>query len=357
MANYRVLVINPRSNFTKIAVYDNHELVFLNKVMHPKEELAAFNEINDQHDYRKDIVFRELADADIDIQSINVVVGRGGLIKPVKSGVYEINEAMVYDLFHSPFGADQVNFGGLIANDIAKLLNIKAYTCDPVVIDELDDIARISGHPEFERKSVFHALNQKSVAKRFAKAFNKKYEEINLIVAHLGAGISIGAHRKGHVVDVNQGFDGEGPFSPKRSGTLPSGDLIKMCFSGKFSEMEMLKKVSGKGGMTAYFETEDMKEIEKRALNGDNYAKLIYDAMAYQIAKYIGMMYPVLYGNVDAILLTGGIAFSKYFTEQISQRVEKLAPVHIYAGGDEMEALALNVISALEGELPLSEYK
>jgi len=357
MGNYKVLVINPRSNFTKIAVYDNYELVFLNKIMHPQEELAAFEQINDQHNYRKDIVFRELADADIDFKSINVVVGRGGLIKPVKSGVYEINEAMVYDLFHSPFGTDQVNLGGLIANDIAKLLNIKAYTCDPVVIDELDDIARVSGHTEFQRKSVFHALNQKSVAKRYAKAFNKKYEDINLIVAHLGAGISIGAHHKGLVIDVNQGFDGEGPFSPKRSGTLPIGDVVKMCYSGKYTELEMLKKVSGKGGMTAYFGTEDMKEIEKKALNGDTYAKLIYDAMAYQVAKYIGMMFPVLNAEVEAVILTGGIAFSKYFTDQITKRVDKMAPVHVYPGGDEMEALAFNVIAALEGELPLSEYK
>jgi len=357
MANYRVLVINPRSTFTKIAVYDNHELVFLNKVMHTMEELSSFEQINDQHEYRKDIVLRELTDGDIDLNSIKIVVGRGGLIKPVSSGVYEINDEMLEDLKNSPFGADQVNLGGLIAKEIAEMLNIKAYTCDPVVVDELDEIARISGHPDFERKSIFHALNQKAVAKRYAKSFNCKYEEVNLIVAHLGAGITIGAHKRGRVVDVNQGFDGDGPFSPKRSGTIPAGDLVKMCFSGNYTKLEILKKISGKGGMMAYFGTEDMKEIESKALKGDQKTKLVYDAMAYQVAKHIGMMYPVLNGEVDAIILTGGIAFSKYFTDQITHRVQKLAPVHIYAGGDEMEALAFNVISALEGEIPLLEYK
>lgn len=357
MANYKVLVINPRSNFTKIAVYDQYELVFLNKVMHPQEELSGFEHINDQYQYRKKIVLQELADSNVELSSINVVVARGGLIKPVKSGVYEINEAMVNDLLHSPFGSDQVNLGGLIASEIAHMLKIKAYTCDPVVVDELDEIARITGHPEFKRKSIFHALNQKAVAKRYAKAFNKKYEEINLIIAHMGAGVTVGAHRMGRVVDVNQGFDGEGPFSPKRSGTLPAGDLVKMCFSGKYTEMEILKKISGKGGLMAYFGTEDLKEIEQRALNGDTYARLIYEAMAYNIAKYIAMMYPVLMGEVEAIILTGGIAHSKYFTDYIVQRVNKLAPVHIYPGGDEMEALAFNVISALEGALPVLNYE
>lgn len=357
MSNYKVLVINPRSRFTKIAVYNNHELVFLNKIMHPDEELNQFENIIDQLAYRKSIIFKELMDGDVDIKSINLVVSRGGLIKPLRSGVYEINEAMLSDLKDSPFGIDQVNLGGLIADQIAKMLGVKAYTSDPVVVDEMDEIARITGHPDFERKSVFHALNQKAVAKRYAKSFNKKYEEINLIVAHLGLGISVGAHSNGRVIDVTQSFDGEGPFSPKRSGTLPAGDLVKMCFSGKYTMMEILKKISGKGGMMAHFGTEDMKEIEQRALNGDRQARLVYEAMAYNVAKYIAMMYPVLMGEVDAIILTGGIANSKFFTEYIVQRVQKLAPVHVYPGGDEMEALAYNVMAALDGEVPILEYK
>ena len=353
---YRILVVNPRTTFTKIAVFDNYELVFLNKVNHSEEELGQFDSIMDQHEYRKNIVLKEIKDADIDPSTLSFVVGRGGLIKPVKSGVFEINEAMVRDLQNSPVGIDSVNLGGLIANDIARSLSIKAYICDPVVVDELEDIARITGHPEFEKKSVFHALNQKAVAKRYAKSMNKDYEEVNLIVAHMGIGISIGAHKKGKVVDGNQVFDGDGPFSAKRTGTLPIGDLVRMCYSGKYTKEEMLKQITGKGGMMAYFGTDDMKTIEENALNGNQKAKLIYDAMAYQVAKYIGMMIPVLYGEVDGIILTGGIANSKYFTGLIIERLEKTAIVHVYPGGDEMEALAFNVLAAVNGEIEINTY-
>jgi len=354
---YRILVVNPRTSFTKIAVFDNYELLFLNKVNHSYEELNQFDDILDQHEYRKNIVLKELKEADINPSSLNAVVGRGGLIKPVKSGVFEINEAIIRDLKNSPVGIDSVNLGGLIADDIAKSLKIKAYTCDPVVVDELEDIARITGHPEFEKKSIFHALNQKAVAKRYAKSMNKAYEDVNLIVAHMGIGISIGAHKKGKVVDCNQVFDGEGPFSAKRSGTLPIGDVVRMCYSGKFTREQMLKQITGQGGMMAYFGTDDMKKIEERALNGETEVKLIYDAMAYQVAKYIGMLFPVLHGQVDAVILTGGIANSAYFTNLIIERLNQMAPVHVYPGGDEMEALAFNVVAALNGEIEVLEYR
>ncbi|MBT3302007.1 MAG: butyrate kinase [Bacteroidetes bacterium] len=350
MSRFRILVVNPRTTFTKIAIFDNEELVYLNKVNHTQDELDLFHNILDQHEYRKNIVLKELQEADIAAESIHAVVGRGGLIKPVKSGVFEINDHLIEDLTNSPVGEDSVNLGGLIAKDIADSLSIKAYTCDPVVVDELDDLARIAGHPDFERKSVFHALNQKAVARRYANSFSKKVEELNLIVAHIGIGITIGAHHFGRVIDVNQGYDGEGPFTPKRSGTLPMGDLIRMCYSGQFSEEEMLKKITGKGGMTAYFGTDDMKEIAIKAQNGDKEVKLIFDAMAYQVSKYIGMMIPVLKGNVDAILLTGGITNNKYFVDQIIERVEKIALVHVYPEGDEMESLAKNVLAVLRGE-------
>lgn len=356
MSRFRILVVNPRSSFTKIAVYDDSELVFLNKVIHSPEELMQFDSIIDQHEYRKTIVLNEIQDADIDPASISAVVSRGGLIKPVPSGVFEINEAMIRDLIDSPVGEDSVNLGGLIASDIAKSMNIKAFACDPVVVDELDDIARISGHPEFERKSVFHALNQKAVARKYARSFNKSVDDLNLIVAHIGIGITIGAHHFGRVIDVNQVYDGEGPLSPKRSGTLPVGDVIRMCYSGKYSLDEMQKKVTGNGGMLAYFGTDDMKVVEQRALNGDEKAKLVYSAMAYQVAKYIGMMAPVLYGEVDAIILTGGITHSKYFVDMIIKRVDKIAPVHVYPEGDEMESLAMNVLAVLNGEQEVKEY-
>ena len=357
MSRVRILVVNPRTSFTKIAIYDNSELVFLNKVNHSEEDLEQFTHIIDQHEYRKNIVLKEIQEADISPDSIHAVVGRGGLIKPVKSGVFEINEALLHDLRHSPVGEDSVNLGGLIANDIAKSIGVKAYTCDPVVVDELEDIARISGHPDFERRSVFHALNQKAVARKYARSFNRNVEDLNLIVAHIGIGITIGAHRHGRVIDVNQVYDGEGPISPKRSGTLPVGDVIRMCYSGKFSEEEMLKKVTGKGGMMAYFGTDNMKEIEQRGMNGDKKAMLIFNAMAYQVSKYIGSMIPVLKGEVDAIILTGGITNSKYFVSQILERIDKLAPVHIYPEGDEMEALAMNVLAAMNGEQEVMEYK
>jgi butyrate kinase len=357
MSRYRILVVNPRSKFTKIAVFDNQELVYLNKVMHSKEDLDQFPNFLDQHEYRKNIVLQEIQEAEITLDSVDAVVARGGLIKPVQSGVFEINEQLIQDLTHSPVGEDSVNLGGLIAKDIADSLKVKAYTCDPVVVDELEDIARVSGHPDFERKSVFHALNQKAVAKRYANSFSKKVEELNLIVAHIGIGITIGAHQRGRVIDVNQGYDGEGPFTPKRSGTLPIGDVVRMCYSGKYTEEQMLKQITGKGGMMAYFGTEDMKDIIGRIQDGDQKAKLIVDAMAYQVAKYIGMMYPVLKGDVDAILLTGGITNNNYFIDQIIERVENMAPVHVYAEGDEMESMANNVLSVLEGEQEVLIYE
>ncbi|MBL6963783.1 MAG: butyrate kinase [Bacteroidetes bacterium] len=357
MSRFRILVVNPRSTFTKIAVFDNAELIFLNKVIHSHEDLAPIKHILDQHEYRKNIVLKEIQEADISPDSLHAVVGRGGLLKPVKSGVFEINDRLIQDLKNSPVGEDSVNLGGLIAKDIGDSLGIKSYTCDPVVVDELDDIARIAGHPDFERKSVFHALNQKAVARRYANSFSKKVAELNLIVAHIGIGITIGAHHHGRVIDVNQGYDGEGPFTPKRSGTLPIGDLIRMCYSGKYTEEEMLKNVTGKGGMMAYFGTYDMKEINDRVQNGDKKAKIIFDAMAYQVSKYIGMMVPVLKAEVDAILLTGGITNCKYFVNQIIERVDKIAPVHVYPEGDEMESLAKNVLAVLKGEQQVLVYK
>ena len=358
MKEVRILAINPGSTSTKIAVYQGSEPIFLKNIKHSPEELVVFHKISDQFHFRKSNILQQLKDADISLDEVHAVMGRGGLLKPIPSGVYEVNEAMIYDLENSPLGEHASNLGGLIAHDIAiELPDAKAYIADPIVVDELDDIARISGHPLFERISIFHALNHKAIAREYAKAIQKPYEELNLIVVHLGGGITIGAHKKGRVIDVNQGLDGEGPFTPERSGTLPVGALIKLCFSGKYTRDEVLKMNKGAGGLVAHLGTNSAEEVEKMVENGDQNAKRIYDAMAYQVAKYIGMMYVVLKCEVDAILITGGIAYDRNFVSIIQEYIHKIAPVHVYPGEDEMRALAMNGLLLIKGELQPKEYK
>jgi butyrate kinase len=358
MDNFLILAINPGSTSTKIAVYNVNKQLFLKNIKHSSEELEKFKMITDQYEFRKQIILEELKNADILINEIKVVVGRGGLVKPIPSGVYSVNESLKKDLRFGILGQHASNLGGLIADDIAKALpDARAYIADPVVVDELEDIARISGHPLFKRISVFHALNQKAIARGHADLISKKYEEINLIVAHLGGGISVGAHKKGKVVDVNQALDGEGPFSPERSGTLPVGALAKLCFSGEYTLEEIKKMITGKGGFVAYLGTNDAYEVEKLAESGNQKAKLIHDAMAYQVSKEIGAMATVLQGNVDAILLTGGIAHGKPFVDYVTEHVSFIAPVFVYPGEDEMKALVSNVLRVINKEIEVLEYK
>lgn len=357
MKRFRILVINPGSTSTKIAVYESNDVIFLKNISHSKDELKQFERISEQYDFRKAIIINELKNANIPLNSLKAIVGRGGLVKPIESGVYKINDNLIRDLINSPLGEHASNLGGLIANDIVKQTDdALALIADPVVVDELSPIARISGHPAFLRRSIFHALNQKAVARDYAKSIMKQYSAMNLIVVHLGGGITIGAHEKGRVVDVNQGLDGEGPFSPERSGTLPVGDLVKMSFSGQYSETKLHSMIVGEGGLVAYLGTNSAYQVEKMIEEGDEYAKLIFDAMAYQVSKSIGAMYTVLKGTIDAILITGGIAHSKYFVNMITERVHKLAPVHIYPGGDEMKALAMNALMVLTGEVEAKVY-
>ena len=357
MKDIRVLAINPGSTSTKIAVYQNTDPVFLKNIKHTTEELAPYPKITDQFQFRKEIILKQLAEAEIPLESINAIMGRGGLLKPIPSGVYEVNDAMIHDLQNSPLGEHASNLGGMIAKDLTSALpHAKAYIVDPIVVDELDDIARIAGHPVFQRVSIFHALNQKAVAREHAKSIHKKYEELNLIVVHLGGGITVGAHKKGRVVDVNQGLDGEGPFTPERSGTLPVGELVRVCYSGKYSLKEMQKMVKGEGGLVAYLGTNNAYEVEKMVDAGDAKAELIYHAMAYQVAKAVGEMFTVLKGEVDAILITGGIAYDKGFVNWIQERVYKLAPIHVYPGEDEMRALAINGLMVVKGELLVNQY-
>jgi len=300
---------------------------------------------------------KELENAEIDINTIKIIVGRGGLVKPISSGVYEVNETMKADLRVGVLGLHASNLGGLIADDIAKTIDGgKAYIADPVVVDELEPIARFSGHPAFERVSIFHALNQKAVSRKYANSIGKNYEELNLIVAHLGGGISVGAHQKGRVIDVNNALDGDGPFSPERTGGLPVGALARACFSETYTHDEIQKMICGKGGYVAYLETNDAYEVEKIAAGGDKKAELIQDAMAYQVAKEIGAMSTVLKGEVDAIILTGGIAYGKPFVEAVSERIKHLGNVYIHPGEGEMEALAMNGLLVATGEVTAKIY-
>ena len=353
----QILAINPGSTSTKIAVYTNTKVIFLKSIQHPTEELCRFDNISDQYSYRKDIIMDELKHAQIELDKIEAVVGRGGLIKPIKSGIYIINERMKQDLREGILGEHASNLGGLIADDIAKSLpNARAFIADPVVVDELIDVARISGHPEFKSMSIFHALNQKATARSYARLLNKKYEDLNLIIAHMGGGISVGAHLRGRVIDVNNALDGEGPFSPERSGTVPAGQLIKECFN-EGSDIENVKRmITGHGGLMAYFGTNSAYQIEIMAMEGDDRARLIQDAMSYQVAKEIGALATVLQGEVDGIILTGGIANNPMVVEYIKKMVSFIAPVIIYPGEDEMHALAMNGLMVLKGEVEPKEY-
>ncbi|WP_425447604.1 butyrate kinase [Dethiothermospora halolimnae] len=353
---YRLLVINPGSTSTKIAIFDNEKLVLEETLRHSSEELKDFETIFDQYEFRKNIILEILNEKGINITKLSGVVGRGGLLKPISGGTYEVNDKMLEDLKVGVLGEHASNIGGVIAYEIASQLNIPSFIVDPVVVDEMDDVARISGMPEIDRKSIFHALNQKAVARRASKELDKEYEDTNLIVAHLGGGVSVGAHRKGKVVDVNNALDGEGPFSPERSGGLPVGDLAKLCYSEKYTLAEIKKKIKGKGGLIAYLNTNDGREVEKMIENGDKKAELVYKAMAYQVAKEIGSCSAVLKGDVDGIVLTGGIAYDKNFVSWIKERVEFISKVFVYPGEDELIALAQGGLRVLRGEEKAKQY-
>ena len=356
--NTRILVINPGSTSTKIAIYQQEKVIFLKTIKHAPEALRKFEKITDQYEYRKNIIYEELKSADVPVETIDAVIGRGGLVKPIASGVYRVNETMRKDLLECKRGEHASNLGALIAHDIAKMLtSAVAFIADPVVVDELQPLARYSGHPLFERRSIFHALNQKAIARSHAKSIMKQYEDLNLIVVHLGGGITVGAHQKGKVIDVNQGLDGDGPFSPERSGSLPVGQLLKVAFSGLYSYEKMAEMIIGKGGMMAYLGTNDAYVAEREAKDGDEKCLQVMEAMAYQVAKEIGAMATVLKGVVDGILITGGIANSKWFCNMIIERVYRIAPVYVYPGQDEMGALAENALLALNGEIEIKEYK
>jgi len=354
---YRILVVNPGSTSTKIAVYDNENEFFSTAIFHSAEQIQKYNTIYEQYDFRKDVILGALKEKGIPLKSLNAVVGRGGNMKPVVSGTYKVNEQMLKDLRQGIMGHHASNLGAKIVQEISNQLGLTAYVVDPVIVDEMEDVAKISGIPEIQRKAKDHPLNQKAVARRAAAEMGGEYQRMNFLVAHLGGGISLGVHNKGRIIDVNNALDGDGPFSPERSGGLPVGSLVDMCFSGKYTKDEIMKKIVGNGGLTAYLGTNDGREVQRRIKTGDQYAKLIYQAMAYQISKEIGAGAAVLKGNVDAIVLTGGIAYDEEFVDWIKERVEFIAPIKVYPGEYEMTALAQGVLRVIRGEEQVRLYE
>jgi len=348
--NYNILVINPGSTSTKVALYRNKKVLFDKKIEHKNEELSRYPKIIDQYEFRLNIVLNFLEEKRVNYSLLDVVVGRGGLLRPISSGTYRVNNRMLKDLGRGISGQHACNLGGIIAYGIAEKLSIPSYIVDPGIVDEMKPIARISGMKDISRISMFHALNQKAIARRAANDLGIKYEHANFIIAHLGGGISVGIHSEGKVIDVNNALNGEGPFSPERSGGVPIGALVKLCFSGKFTKSEIMKKIKGKGGMVGYLQTNDMREIIKRIKNGDGKAKLILEAMAYQVAKEIGAGATVLKGKIDAIILTGGIAYANEFVNLVKNRISFLSLIMVYAGEEEMLALAEGALRVLRGE-------
>ncbi|SHJ76045.1 butyrate kinase [Clostridium cavendishii DSM 21758] len=354
---YKLLIINPGSTSTKIGVYEDEKQLFEETLRHSSEEIGKYDTIYSQLNFRKDVILKVLKDNNFDIKTLNAIVGRGGMLKPMEGGTYSVNEALLEDLKVGVQGQHASNLGGIIANEIAKELKIPTFIVDPIVVDELEDIARISGVPELPRKSKFHALNQKAVAKRYAKENGKAYEDCRLLVVHMGGGVSVGAHINGKVVDVNNALDGEGPFSPERAGSAPSGDLLKLCYSNKYSEKELYSKIVGKGGCVAYLDTNDMRDVLKMTEEGNKEAELVFNAFIYQVAKCIGERAVTFRGKVDSIILTGGIAYGQKVVEGIKSYVEWIAPVTVYPGEDELLALAQGAIRVLSGEETAKEYK
>ena len=352
----RLLIINPGSTSTKIAVYEDEREILTANISHSAEELAPYARIVDQKGFRKDIILKTLQAQNVAPPSLSAVIGRGGLLVPIPSGVYQVSDRMLEDLYQGVQGEHASNLGGLIADELARPLGIPAYIVDPVVVDEFDDWARLSGIPEIRRRSIFHALNHKYCARLAAEKLGRRYEDVNLIVCHLGGGISIGVHRQGRVVDVNNALNGEGPIAPERAGTVPAGDLVALAFSGQYAQGDLKKMLTGRGGMVAHLGTNDMRETLKRVAAGDRQAELVFSAMVLTVAKQVGACAAVLKGRVDGIVLSGGLAFSTEFIDQIKEYIRFLGPVFVFPGENEMVALAEAGRRVIRGEEPARTY-
>jgi len=348
---YKILSVNPGSTSTKFAIYEDETLICLHTIRHSAEELKPYKTLFDQYEFREQLVLSYLEKDGIDLSDLSAVVGRGGMVRPLESGVYEVNDKLIADLKSTHTAEHASNLGAILAREITKQIKgCRAFIADPVVVDEYQDVARISGLPQMPRKSLFHALNHKAIARKYAAANGTTYENLQLVIAHLGGGISVAAHCYGKVIDSNQGLDGYGPFSPERAGTLDAGQLVELCFSGKHSQEEIKKMLVGNGGLMAHLGINEELVAEKKAVSGDNQAKLVLDAMAYNVAKEIGAMLAVLQGKADAVILTGGISYSLYIVEYIKRMISPMVKVAVYPGEDEMEALAMSGLRVLRGE-------
>lgn len=350
------LIINPGSTSTKIGVFEDETLLFEETLRHSTEEIGQFASIVDQKDFRKNIITSLLAEKNFDMKSLNMVVGRGGMLKPIPGGTYAVTDDLLHDLEIGKQGQHASNLGGILAREIGDELGVPSFIVDPVVVDELIPIARYSGVKELPRTSVFHALNQKAVAKRYAKECGKSYDSLNLIVVHMGGGVSVGAHEKGMVIDVFNALDGDGAFSPERAGAVPAGALIKMCFSGEYTQKEVYSKIVGKGGLNSYMGTNDMRDVLKAINEGSAEAKELFDAFILQVTKDIGSMACVLKGKVDRIIVTGGIAYGQPVIDALKERAEWIAPFTVYPGEDELLALVQGGLRVLNGEEAAKEY-
>ncbi len=352
----RILILNPGSTSTKIGVFHNERCIFEVTLRHNAEELQRFHSIIDQYGFRKRHILESLHEQGINISKFDAVCARGGLLRPIEGGTYEVNDVMIEDLKSGYAGQHASNLGGIIAREIADGLNIPSYIVDPVVVDEMSALAKISGMPEIERKSIFHALNQKAVARQAAASLGKRYENMKMIVTHMGGGITVGVHDRGKVADVNNGLHGEGPFSPERAGTVPAGDLVDLCFSGKYTREDIMKKLVGTGGLLGYLDTTDAVRVENMIQSGDEKARLIYEAMAYQVAKEIGAASAVLKGEVEVIVLTGGLAYGKSFVSSIRSYIDWISDVLVFPGENELQSLAQGALRVLLGEEQSKRY-
>ena len=354
---HKILVLNPGSTSTKFAIYEDEKQTAVYTVRHTTDEILRFHHVLDQFDFRYELIMKTLADNGVDLSDFSLIMGRGGMIPPVESGVYEVNGEMLETLRKHERGEHASNLGAFLADKIAKNIpGCRAYIADPVAVDELEEVARISGMPEIPRRTIFHALNHKATARLHASKVGKKYEDLNLVVAHLGGGVTIAAHKKGRVIEVNQGLDGWGAISPERSGTLDAGLLVRMCFSGKYTQHEIMRKLAGQGGLIAHCGSNNVQELVHKVENGDKHVELVLNAMSYSIGKEIGAMLAVLRGDVDGVILTGGVAYNDFIVDYVKAMIEPLARVFVYPGEDEMGALASNALRILQGEKP-KEFK
>lgn len=352
---YKVLAINPGSTSTKIALYDDERPLLEVTLRHKTEEIAQFPDIINQLDWRRGLILTALREKEFDIKQLAAVIGRGGLIRPIPAGVYEVNSRMRYDLRNAQM-KHACNLGGLLAAQIAHMAGVKAYIADPPVVDEIDDAARITGMPMCPRKPIFHALNQKATARLHCDRIGIVYEKANLVVAHLGGGISVAAHKQGRVADVNNALDGDGPFAPERAGSLPAGEFADLCFSGRYTRREVQKMLAGQGGLVAHLGTNSMMQVSERIAQGDEKARLVAEAMCYGISKQIGAMAAAMCGRVDAVILTGGIAHNEFVVRYIEQHCSFIAPVSVYPGENELESLVANALVVLRGTIVPKVY-